>query len=382
MKKITFFFLLSAGFILPQNAVNLPDCFYKRLEGKIDDSLNIQMNISRTDSILDGNYFYERNGEPIPFRYYSFLGEGGKIFIEEESGYDYEASPIITGIFKGRFITENEIRGKWLTRDSSLIFNFYLNENYPAGSSKFDIKHLSRYYGKSDYYPYAAGIELSCPVMVNFPDTIVEDKINSYVMNVYLSDFSGEEDYYPNLEARIDSFIEDYRQEIEADSEFFKDYRPVYENIESTEIAFNSDNILSLEIMEYLFTGGAHGNSYISLSSFNLQTGEQIKLDDIFYGNYRQKLNEVGEKIFREDYMADSTQSLFDQGFFGFENGFALNNNFDLFKGGIKFQFNPYEAGAYALGAPEVFIHWSDIKDIIRDDSLIGKMLNKDSQSR
>ena len=108
---------------------------------------------------------------------------------------------------------------------------------------------------------------------------------------------------------------------------------------------------------------------------------KQIALDDIFKGDYKKELNRVGEKIFREHYQADSSQSLYDQGFFGFENGFALNDNFDLYKGGIKFQFNPYEAGAYVLGAPEVFIPWSEIRDIIRDDSPLGNML-KYSQSR
>ena len=104
-------------------------------------------------------------------------------------------------------------------------------------------------------------------------------------------------------------------------------------------------------------------------------------LGDIFQGDHKEILNRAGEKIFREHYQADSTQSLYDQGFFGFEKGFSLNDNFDLYKGGIKFQFNPYEAGAYVLGAPEVFIPYSEIREIIHDDSPLWKLLNN-SQSR
>ena len=130
--------------------------------------------------------------------------------------------------------------------------------------------------------------------------------------------------------------------------------------------------------IEYIFTGGAHGNSIFSLSSFNLKTGEQIKLEDIFYGDFKKRLNEEGEKIFRNEYSADSSQSLYDQGYFGFENGFALNENFDLYNGGIKFQFNQYEAGAYVLGAPEVFIPWSKITDIIRPDGIVSEMIKWD----
>ena len=370
-----------AELVFPQNSAVVPSYFYKRLEGKIGDSTNIQMNLTRMDSVLDGNYFYEDTGEPIYFQYYSYMRDNGSIHIEEEGGYDDDYNAIITGFFDGNFTSPYEITGKWMSQDSSDIYDFYLNENYPPGSAKFDIKHLGKNYGESEYAAYAVSIDLDYPVMVDYPDQTVQQNINSYIMNFYLNASMNGEEGYTDLNERTDAFIESYRTEIEADSEIFKDYKPIYENNEFTSIAFNSDNILSLEIVEYLFTGGAHGNSSFTLASFNLETGKQIKLDNIFYGDFESKLNEVGEAIFREQFQADSSQSLYNQGFFGFENGFALNDNFDIYKGGIKFQFNPYEAGAYAIGAPEVFIPWSEIRDIIRDDSPLSKMLN-DTQSR
>jgi hypothetical protein len=383
MKQLIVLFILFSCTenIMAQDNSMIPSYFYKRLEGKINNKLDIEMNLTRLDSVLDGNYFYENIGEPIYFHYYSYMGDDGNIHIEEEGGYDEEYNTIITGIFEGKFISGDELDGKWMNQDSSETYDFYLKENYPAGSAKFDIKHLNKNYGVSDYANYAVSIELVCPVMIDYPDQAVRNKINSYLMNFYLNGSMQGGNGYSTLTDRIDSFIEDYRQEIEADSEVFKDYKPIYENNEFTSIAFNSDSILSLEISEYLFTGGAHGNSSFTLVSFNLATGDQIKLDDIFYGNYHNRLNKAGEKIFREQFRADSARSLYDQGYFGFENGFALNDNFDIYKGGIKFQFNPYEAGAYAIGAPEIFIPWSEIRDIIRDDSPLAKMLN-DPQSR
>ena len=372
---------LCSEIILPQNSQKIPDYFYKRLEGKINDTLNIQMNLTRMDSVLDGNYYYDNIGEPIYFQYYSYMRDDGSIHIEEEGGYDEEYNTIITGIFDGKFTSPGEIEGSWISPDSSETYSFTLKEAYPAGSAKFDIKHLDKNYGESDYSDYAASSELSYPMMIDFPDKNVQQKINSFIINFYVNGSMQGDNGYSDINDRMESFIEDYRTEIEADSEFFKDYKPVYEDNQFTSIAFNSDNILSLEISEYIYTGGAHGNSSFSLYSFNLENGEQITLNDIFMGNYKAVLNKVGEKIFREHYQTDSTQSLYDQGFFGFENGFALNDNFDLYKGGIKFQFNPYEAGAYVLGAPEVFIPWSEIMDIIRDESPLGRML-KNSQSR
>jgi hypothetical protein len=377
MGKIVCLFFLVAGISVAQDTLNIPDYFYKRLEGKINGNLNIQMNLTRMDSVLDGNYFYESKGEPIYFQYYSHIKEGDKVHIEEEGGYDEEYNTIITGIFDGSFVSQNKIKGIWLKPDSSEYFNFYLEENYPVGSTKFNLKNLNRNYGESDFSDYAVSIDLTYPVMTGYPDEEVQQKINTYIMDFYLSGSMEGDSTFSDIDDRADSFIEDYKQEVEEDSGLYNDYKPVYENNEFTSISFNSDNILSLEIIEYIFTGGAHGNSSFALSSFNLETGEQIKLDDIFSGDYKSELDGVGEKIFREHYQADSTQSLYDQGFFGFENGFALNDNFDLYKNGIKFQFNPYEAGAYVLGAPEVFIPYSEIRNIIRNDSVLGRMLNK-----
>jgi hypothetical protein len=376
--SITFLiFVLYAVLILPQDTSHIPAYFYKRLEGKINDKQKIQMNLTGMDSVLDGNYFYEYIGEPIYFQYYSSIKTDGSFHIEEEGGYDEDYNTIITGIFDGKFTSFNDIKGKWINYDSSRVYNFNLYENYPSGSAKFDIKHAGKSYGESENAASAVTIDLSYPEMMNYTDPNVQNKINDYIMNFYLRSSIERDSGYAGIDDRIDSFIASYLNEIEADSQLYSDYKPVYENSEFTSISFNSDYILSLEIIESLYTGGAHGNSYFSLASFDLTTGNQIKLDDIFYGKYKKRLNEVGERIFRQQFKADSTKSLFDQGYFGFETGFALNDNFDLYKGGIKFQFNPYEAGAYVLGAPEVFIPYSQIRDLIRDDSPLGKMLSK-----
>ena len=311
MKKIIFFLCLIyyAGTILPQSELNLPSYFYKRLEGKINKKQDIQMNLTRMDSVLDGNYFYENTGEPIFFQFYSFM-RNDSIHIEEESGYDEEYNVIITGVFDGKFISVDSINGKWYNQDSSEVYYFYLKENYPRGSAKFDIKHINKNYGTSDYARYAVSADISYPIMIDYPDKEVQKKINSYVMNYYLNSSMGGDTTYTDMNDRVDAFIESYKSEIEADTELFKDYKPIYENNEFTSIAFNSDDILSLEIIEYIFTGGAHGNSSFSLASFNMKTGEKIKLNDIFYGNYKKVLNKAGEKIFREQYRADSSKSL------------------------------------------------------------------------
>lgn len=47
-------------------------------------------------------------------------------------------------------------------------------------------------------------------------------------------------------------------------------------------VAYNSDNILSIPVTYYSYTGGAHGMTNIVARNINLNTGKEIALKDIF----------------------------------------------------------------------------------------------------
>jgi hypothetical protein len=58
-----------------------------------------------------------------------------------------------------------------------------------------------------------------------------------------------------------------------------------------------------------------------------------------------------------------------------FEPGkFKINNNFIIQKRGLLFQFNAYEIGTY-LTRPSVFIPYAQIKDLIKEDGILGKIV-------
>ncbi len=66
-----------------------------------------------------------------------------------------------------------------------------------------------------------------------------------------------------------------------------------------------------------------------------------------------------------------------DAGYWFDKNNFELNDNFLIKKNGLLFVFNPYEIAAYVYGAIEVFIPYKEIKDLIKDDSVLNLYLNK-----
>jgi hypothetical protein len=359
-------------FISPQD---IPDTFYKRYEGSIDGKYNIVVNLRCIDSSLSGSYYYTNKGELINF-IRSSIDSAGNIYLEEDAGFDTDYKPKTSGIFKGKFKSPGEITGTWEKPGGKKPLPFFLEEKYPAGSAQFGIKQYSKVY--SDYG--SAKIEFTMLQLINAENKRAADSINRHFS--YFPDFSVYDDSTNSAPPKsadelMDNFIGMYINDIVKDSVNYDGHIPEYEASSSVEILYNNDNILSVSNINFTYLGGAHPNTLFTLVSFDLATGKKITTADLFKPGFEKKLYELGEKQFRKFYQLDDNKSLNDQGFW-FEDGFKLNDNFYITKAGIKFLFNPYEVGPYALGAPEVYFRFSDIKDLLREDSIITAGLKKD----
>lgn len=352
----------SFGFLVCQSSANYSaQNFYKRFEGTIGQKYNIVMNITRKDSQLYGSYYYTKYGQPINFSWYNSIDEKGNFVIEEESIYDDGKS---SGIFRGKFINEHTIAGYWKNPSAKDSLKFLLTEKYTNGSVKADMKYISKRPDSlvtiSFFYP-------------EFIETKTKDSLNKFINKVLLGKENQTKILPADFEKAMDDYIERYKHEVLEDT-LYGDYKPPYSNESSLKIYFNSDSILCLEGFGYQYEGGAHGNYYFSYSNFDLNSGTLITYDDIFISGYEQVLNSVGEKIFREKFKIDPNQSFTEQGWFGFEDGFFVNQNFAICKGGLLMRYDPYEAGAYALGAPSIFIPDKEIKNIIKKKSVLDRI--------
>ena len=114
---------------------------------------------------------------------------------------------------------------------------------------------------------------------------------------------------------------------------------------------------------------------YYYCKNYNLKTGKEIKLSDVFSGNYLPVLTKIAEKKFRKFYDVSQNESLENAGFWFDKGIFRLNDNYSFNTFAVTFQFNSYEVAAYAMGAPEIIIPYSEIKSIIRPDGLLGKFI-------
>ena len=112
---------------------DLPDYYYCRMKGKLGDNLFITMEISKSDSLLSGYYYYDKLGKPI-----SLVGKIKKdgYFILDE--YNFEGKS--TGQFSGILQTDAPTTGKWKNAKGDKSFPFLLNinvENAAAVELKF-----------------------------------------------------------------------------------------------------------------------------------------------------------------------------------------------------------------------------------------------------
>jgi len=193
----------------------------------------------------------------------------------------------------------------------------------------------------------------------------VNDTLESYIKKTLIGILAMEEDQQKQYKSlSIDSLCgllaEMHKSQV-------ADYPDAPSNqwfIESySDTTFQNQNILSVQITESTFLGGAHPNSFTNFLNFEKSTGKTIGFDDIVKD--KTAFLKIAEQAFRKNQELDAEGNLEDAGYF-FEKGiFALPYNFTFNQEGIYLFFNPYEAAAYALGPIAFTIPYEDVKDVL-----------------
>ena len=125
----------------------------------------------------------------------------------------------------------------------------------------------------------------------------------------------------------------------------------VYEVYRNFEITFNTNNIISLYADEYIFQGGAHGNTIRTSQTWNMIAGCMINLESCFK-NQSYFIIEILKEINRQ--IAKNPEIYFEN-----TCNLVLNTfnpkNFYLTYNGIAIYFQQYNIAPYSSGI-RVFI--------------------------
>jgi len=136
------------------------------------------------------------------------------------------------------------------------------------------------------------------------------------------------------------------------------------------------EDLLSIEILDSVFTGGAHPTSNIAYLVLSMKTGKPLDLSSLVPAERMNELTNVAEIHFRRIRKLKPDETYEQAGFQFEKNRFALNRNFLVSKAGLAFCFNQYEIAPYSMGVTELVIPWTDIKTVVNPNGPAGRFLS------
>ncbi len=126
----------------------------------------------------------------------------------------------------------------------------------------------------------------------------------------------------------------------------------VYEIILDYEVTYQNYSVVSLYTDEYMFLGGAHGNTKREGQNWNLQTGREIILKELFPNNpyyIIDILKEINRQIAEQ---IEKGENYYFENYCGLvQENFRLENFYRVPEGVVVF-FNQYEIAPYSSGIP------------------------------
>ncbi|MGE4346877.1 MAG: DUF3298 domain-containing protein [Flavobacteriaceae bacterium] len=207
--------------------------------------------------------------------------------------------------------------------------------------------------------------ELSCPsakleIILFDTENQVSDSINKKIFEHFKEVLSFEEPYMAkNYDELLKSFLDSY----EKLREEFPDDAIGWEAKGKSEISFQNEKIINLKTEYYLYTGGAHGNSGVHSFFFDLKTGKNLSIEDVFAN--LNEFNFFAEKKFREAYHIKPEASINTTGFMFEDDVFHLPQTVLFTKKGVLLIYNSYEIASYADGTQELLIPFEEVKSFL-----------------
>lgn len=217
--------------------------------------------------------------------------------------------------------------------------------------------------------PLTNNIQQNVIEELKFETKAISDDNEALESNIKIPVFSGinkeilneinkviEEDAL-NIKEEISQMAEtDFKEAKNSNIELHK-----YELLVDYEVHTANDNIISVTTLNYQYTGGAHGMTVKVPYNFDLTTGKEIVLKDLFKdeNGYKKVINEEIQKQIQEDpdrFFPDQVE-LF--------SGISDDQSFFVEDEKLFIYFGQYDIAPYSSGIIEFEIPSSILKDVV-----------------
>lgn len=183
-------------------------------------------------------------------------------------------------------------------------------------------------------------------------ETEVANKINFTVGSAIIYFLSSSYDKnirVTTISEAAEIFIKNY----ENDKKEFSELSPYFAEISVTQ-SFSSEKIISLQLQQYSFTGGAHGYGSTKFINFNPTTGSIISNKSLMKN--KKEFTGFVEVIFRKENNIPLNESINSTGFWFDNDKFSLPDTIGFTDTSLIIIYNQYEIASYVDGPIELII--------------------------
>jgi hypothetical protein len=325
----------------------------------------VTMQLHRNGHEYSGYYYYESSQQPMDL---GGKDSAGMVLLDAYIPANLENANVYSESFRGNW-DGNVYSGSWKMTGKSSSQTFVLQGESSATALNFLLVYtegVTKLQPQNKKSPEATFSASSVwPKGNSTTDAFIKKELTKII-----SDTDSTKEIGKILLDQKRQFFKEYRDEQKELTQKDLDMRAEalnYEMYTDIRVVFTSPNLLCLSEYAYSFTGGAHGNYDTNFYAYDIRNRRRLHLDDVIKLEDSVSLSIVLEQKVRREFNIKPTDKLSSV---LFEDSISANDNFFVTEKGIGFTYHPYEIAAYVYGETTLFIPFSEIKSLLKEDFL------------
>tara|TARA_R110002051_G_scaffold324988_2_gene425051 strand:- start:40524 stop:41276 length:753 start_codon:yes stop_codon:yes gene_type:complete len=163
--------------------------------------------------------------------------------------------------------------------------------------------------------------------------------------------------------ASIEEAIAAFKKEFQDLRNMYPEETVDWEAIIKSEITYENNDVLSIQLDTYIFTGGAHGHSTLRFLNFNKKKNELFENWELF--KEMDDFERFAETKFKIQEDIPQNSEINSTGFMFEGEHFYLPNNLGFTKKGVQLIYNQYEIASYADGPIFMTLPYDEIESYL-----------------
>lgn len=206
----------------------------------------------------------------------------------------------------------------------------------------------------------------TCPeVVIKIPKALNDDPLSAAINNAIKEEVLSLLIYDDDMEANtIEEGILSFKNGYVELKNLYPDEPIGWEAKIDGTLTYEDNNILTIQVDSYTFTGGAHGFSTTRFLNFDKNKALEMEAGEIFTDP--MEFQAFAEKKFREQENIPISESINSTGFMFEGDQFYLPQNIGFTKDGLQLIYERYEVASYADGPIVLTLPYPEINSFLR----------------